>query len=234
MRNKVILGTAVLLAVGFCKGVTTVSADVKTDDYADYIVEQQFEGWQDTDKVLEVDGGYLKGRMYLGKPDVVNGEYDLSKLQVIDSNNSDKAITVSEAKKDAKVQFLKDYEESQNPIRPLLDMSTRGAAPSGNYKGMGPNDTYHSAAFTASGWRFAEAIYYNSYRSGGPLIWASSPDTGYVGSESVAWNVYNTGSGAGTVVNSSAKAVNVGGDGFMTYYTYSPISGTQYFVAGME
>lgn len=233
MKNKLMLGTAVLLSVGICKGMTTVSADVKTDNYVDYIVEQQFEGWQDTDKVLEVDGGYLKGRMHLGKPDVVNGEYDLSKLQVIDSNNSDKAITVAEAKKVAKIQFLKDYEDSQNPIRPLLDISLRGASPSGTYKGMGPNDTYHSAAFTASGWRFAEAMYYNSYHKGGSLIWSSSPDTGYVGSDTLAWQVYNTGIGSGTVVNSSAKAVNVGADGFMTYYTYSPISGTRFFVSGM-
>lgn len=232
MKTKLMLGAVLLLSAGGFMIAPSVSADTETDKYADYIIENQFRGWQDTDKVLEVDGGYLKGTMYLGKPEVVNGAYDLSKLTVMDSNTSDKAVSVSEAKKDAKVRFLKDYEDSKNPIRPLLEMNARGAVPPGTYKGMAQNATYHSAPFTASGWRFAESIYYNSYHKGGSLIWASSPDTGYVGSDSLAWHVYQTGVGSGAVVNPTAKAVNVGAAGFMTYYTYSPISGTQYFVAG--
>lgn len=92
------------LAVLLVNPIFTVSA--ADNNYNEQVIDDLFEGLNDTDKVLEMpEGGFL-----FGKAEIYDAEDESIKLGEYDSSTDRQSITV----KDAKQQLI---EENQNPSK---------------------------------------------------------------------------------------------------------------------
>lgn len=186
------------------------------------MINDSFAGLDDTDLVLEMpEGGFLYGEAteYLtDAPNVVIANYN--------SETDPNSITVAEAKTILKEDAAKD-EQVIIPYGATSPTADR-------LRQLPYGSRYVSSIFTGNGWRFADVQWKAGPNSGGEYLkWSSLVDGGRVGSYGEAYATY-TGSLQGTAINVNTWVWNTEYGQGQIYYTFNPISGTQYVVENID
>lgn len=206
------------------------------------IVDNVKKGFDDLklgDKVLPVEGGgYIHGDVYHLTAN--SGKLDDRTAKHLNSESDVKSISVAKA---IEIE-VKKVEDSQNLIAlgkstdPLASdngtFKVLSAAPVYDGYRLSPGASYHSNAFSGSGWRYAEHLFENTSNRT-YQIWQDFVDSGLVGNASDIYNQYQYGSSNGySLYPYQGKVVVDSGDGTsrLTFYTYNPIAGSSYTVIG--
>lgn len=216
-----------------------VEMEVSTKEGIENNIEMMFSELNDSDMVLALpNGGFLHG-----ESELLDENQNI--LTVYNSETDPNSITVSLAKELMVEQALEENSQKKNYLD-LINPTIQGTAPPSttSYLVLGVNETYNSSTFSGSGWRFAGYWFYNHYKASngnyyaqGPLKWKTFVDSGAVGDAEDVNNIYaNHWASAGIAIypNQNWKLVSSGNPGNpkLTYFTYSPISGTTYSVMG--
>lgn len=186
------------------------------------MVNDSFEGLDETDLVLEMpEGGFLYGEAIeysTDDPNTVIANYN--------SETDPNSVTVAEAKAILKEDAaIKEHEvEVYGATPPTAD----------RLRQLPYGSRYVSTIFTGNGWRFADVQWKAGPNSGGEYLrWSSLVDGGRVGSYGEAYATY-TGSLQGTAINVNSWVWNTEYGQGQIYYTFNPISGTQYVVENID
>lgn len=178
-----------------------------------------------TDKVLQVDGGYLQGTM-----ETVDDSGNIIKYNSETDSNS---ITVAEAMK-IEIDMATSPETRLHEI--LSDKNLRFPNPPTKPKSLGRGETYKSGIFNGgAGWEFAGFKFMN--QSGADtLTWWSYGDVGRAGDMRDAKNQFNNPYGTyGIQLNPGVptRVYPTDGDFYTTYYSWQPAYGSYYQVQGI-
>ncbi|WP_288518600.1 hypothetical protein [uncultured Holdemanella sp.] len=205
------------LAVLLVNPIFTVSA--ADNNYNEQVIDDLFEGLNDTDKVLEMpEGGFL-----FGKAEIYDAEDESIKLGEYDSSTDRQSITV----KDAKQQLI---EENQNPSK----VQARATSIPSQVMVLAPGQVYISKKFSGTGWRIG-GYKFKAGGNGTWLKWSTFIDDGRVGdSGDVANQLNNSSVLYGSALYKGYPQYFSGGmttgEHVMIYFTHNPINGTYYRV----
>ena len=205
------------LAVLLVNPIFTVSA--ADNNYNEQVIDDLFEGLNDTDKVLEMpEGGFL-----FGKAEIYDAEDESIKLGEYDSSTNRQSITV----KDAKQQLIEGNQQ-------FSKVQARATSVPSQVMVLAPGQVYISNKFSGSGWRVGGY----RFKSGGNgiwLKWSTFIDDGRVGdSGDVARQLRNPAAQFGSSLYKGYPQYFCGGmttdEHVMIYFTLNPINGTYYRV----
>lgn len=191
----------------------------------DKMNDEIFSDLKDTDLVLEMpEGGFLYGQATEYSADNMN-----KVIAKYDSETDPNSVTVAEAKEILKKDYLSAREDDTNIV-------PYGAAPpaSNRVRELEYGKKYYSAYFTGKGWRFSDVQWKAAPGTGDYLEWSSLVDSGRVGSYGEAYATYKDGLLLGTVINEGTYVWNSEGGQGQVYFTFNPISGTQYYVENVD
>lgn len=129
-------------------------------------------------------------------------------------------------------KVYKEMDELEYTTNPQLPTIFRSANPNdSSLKVLEAGQTYNSARFSGSGWRFSGYRFQPQSGTGTWLLWQSRGDSGLVGTINQARSTKN-GSRAylSAIQNHETKYVN-GGSNWVLFYTYNPVPGSTYSVS---
>ena len=207
MKSKTLLALALVFSLGFC--VSPVYAAQENPD----ISSEYFYDLKEEDKVLELpDGGFLYGSA------TVTDNEDSTITETYNSLTDENSITVKEAR------VLLNEETSNYLSRGanVPDVASKTIT-------LKSGTHYQSSAFSGSGWRFGGYFFKAAPGTGTYLKWISYNDGGRVGNYTEATGTKN-GTIQGTAIEKNKSQYVSRGGSAMIYYTYSPASGTYYYV----
>lgn len=236
--KKFLIGT---LAIGFMglSGMSVSASGNMNDPVQDNSkeaivkrVEERFSKYNDTDRLLPVDGGYLDGTMT--EKVMLNGKTVPGTEKKIDSQEDiSKTKTVAEIKK-LEISYAEKGESSgvskNNSISPrFLNVPTKTYF-------LDPGKTYTSGGFNGGFLEFAGFWFVNNsgINSQG---WRVFGDSGLIGDVNDAWTTYNTAgvTTLGYLLNPSSAYFEIhatDGGKSLTFYTFHPAAGSGYSVMG--
>lgn len=195
-------------------------------------VEERFNQYKDTDRLLPVDGGYLDGTMT--EKVILNGKSIAGTEKKIDSHKDiSKTKTVAEIKQQEISNAVKGISSGVSEDKSVSSRFLN--VPQKTYV-LDPGKTYTSGGFNGGFLEFAGFWFVN--KSGiNSQGWRVFGDSGLIGDVNDAWTTYNTAgvTTRGYLLNPSSAyfAINATDGGrSLTFYSFHPAAGSGYSVMG--
>lgn len=210
MKKNAVLSFILACSLGFSTFSVFANEEklVQADNSLDY-----FYDLNENDKILELpDGGFLYGSA------IITDNEDSTITEAYDSLTDENSITVKEAREILKEQSNQIQVRGSN----IPDVASKTIT-------LDSNAEYKSSEFSGSGWRFGGYFFKAKSGTGTYLRWTSYKDGGMVGNYSEAIGTKN-GTIQGTAIEKNQTQYISRGGSAMIYYTYSPVSGTHYYV----
>lgn len=196
--------------------------DIMSEDNID-LLENQFTGLSDNQKIVCFPDG---GIIYEKNDDVSYSDYELQRHNGV-------IKTVAEAKQD----YPTDTQNNILNQELLTPSSFRGSVPSAEPYRLEAGQTYRSAAFSGSGWRFSGYVFYPRPGTGAYLYYRAIGDDGRVGTYNDAMTVFYGQGLRGQYLGKHQgwRPIFIGdyvtnGNNAKGFFTFNPIRGSRYEV----